>query len=159
MIKVRETFRLLFLFFIISFMLFITYHYSFFLSDVSMIFEKPSFLLFIIIYSWGISFYFSWYFVYLVKSGRIFLFISILFALFTLQELSRNPFIIFLFEEYIKYSSILRIISGVIAVLSISIACFVQFKSVKYSSSTIDDKCKNKVQTEDKDNTEENFFL
>lgn len=98
--NVTDLFKFFIFFYVVSFMLLITYSLSFYISDLVRIFKDPFKIVYILIYSISLGFYFSAYVVYNVKRAKVILFTSCILTLFYLHEYQRNIFISRLGYEY-----------------------------------------------------------
>ncbi|HBD96280.1 MAG: hypothetical protein A2015_13795 [Spirochaetes bacterium GWF1_31_7] len=123
-----ELMRFFLFFFIISFMLLITYSLSFYISDLVRIFRNPLKIIYIVIYSSIAGFYFSAYIVYNVKKAKVLFFISGILTLFYLHEYQRNIFFYSIDTFYSVIFSYIYLVSGIIGIVLATIALVIQLK-------------------------------
>ncbi len=123
-----ELMRFFLFFFIISFMLLITYSLSFYISDLVLIFRSPLKIIYIVIYSSIAGFYFSAYIVYNVKKAKVLFFISGLLTLFYLHEYQRNIFFYTIDIFYTVIFSYIYLVSGIVGIIFAAVALVIQLK-------------------------------
>ena len=104
------------LFYVTSVLLQLTYSISFYISDIIHIFNAPLKISFIFMYSIVLGLYFTFHVLYNVKVMRVLCFLSVLFALFYLQDFHGNILFKYMFSAEISYFLfILYLIAGVTA--------------------------------------------
>lgn len=106
------------LFYVTSVLLQLTYSISFYISDIIHIFNAPLKVSFIFIYSVVLGLYFTFHVLYNVKAMRVVCFISVLFALFYLQDFFGNIFFRRIFGFEVSYFLfVFYLIAGVVAIV------------------------------------------
>ncbi len=106
------------LFYITSVLLQLTYSISFYISDIVHIFNAPLKLSFIFIYSTILGIYFTFHVLYNVKVMRVLCFLSVLFALFYLQDFHGNILFKQMFSAEITYFLfIIYFVAGITAII------------------------------------------
>lgn len=106
------------LFYVTSVLLQLTYSISFYISDIIHIFNAPLKVSFIFIYSVVLGLYFTFHVLYNVKVMRVVCFVSVLFALFYLQDFFGNILFRRIFSAEVSYILfILYLAAGVAAIV------------------------------------------
>ena len=115
----RMNFALFFvMFYITSIILMMTYSLSFYISDIVHIFKSPLRISFIFTYAMFTSLYTSIYVLFSVKKGRIFTFLSALFAIFYLHEIQNNMFFKSIDSlQLTVFITVIYIIAGTLAII------------------------------------------
>lgn len=119
-------------FFIVSFLLLLTYSLSFYISDLVRIFRNPLKIVYILLYSGIFSLYFSVYVVYNVKTSKAKTFVSALLTLFYLHEFERNIFFYGIDKVNYHYLSWISYIAAFFAVVFALLSVFNQFKAAGF---------------------------
>ncbi|MBO5289066.1 MAG: hypothetical protein J6B11_06690 [Spirochaetales bacterium] len=114
--QIFDILKFFMLFYVTSVLLQLTYSISFYISDIIHIFNAPLKISFIFMYSIVLGLYFTFHVLYNVKVMRILCFLSVLFALFYLQDFHGNILFKYMFSAEISYFLfILYLIAGVTA--------------------------------------------
>lgn len=114
--QIFDILKFFMLFYVTSVLLQLTYSISFYISDIIHIFNAPLKISFIFMYSIVLGLYFTFHVLYNVKVMRILCFLSVLFALFYLQDFHGNILFKYMFSVEISYFLfILYLIAGVTA--------------------------------------------
>lgn len=114
--QIFDILKFFMLFYVTSVLLQLTYSISFYISDIIHIFNAPLKISFIFMYSIVLGLYFTFHVLYNVKVMRVLCFLSVLFALFYLQDFHGNILFKYMFSAEISYFLfILYLIAGVTA--------------------------------------------
>lgn len=114
--QIFDILKFFMLFYVTSVLLQLTYSISFYISDIIHIFNAPLKIFFIFMYSIVLGLYFTFHVLYNVKVMRVLCFLSVLFALFYLQDFHGNILFKYMFSAEISYFLfILYLIAGVTA--------------------------------------------
>lgn len=116
--QVFDILKFFILFYVTSVLLQLTYSISFYISDIIHIFNAPLKISFIFMYSAVLGVYFTFHVLYNVKVMRVLCFLSVLFALFYLQDFHGNILFKHIFSAEISYFLfILYLIAGTTAMI------------------------------------------